>query len=147
LRAFGPAEGTGESNVAQRLAGVEPAQKRLARRAGSVVFWPRLRIPEPIGARRIQEASPNPGPGPPSFEDPVKCSDVINSISDYLDAEAAQDLCAQLEAHLADCPQCRIQIDTVKKTISLYRSESSLECPEQVRTRLHTVLSFEYRKK
>ena len=86
--------------------------------------------------------------GPPAVvEELVKCSDVINQLSDYLDAEAAQDLCAQLEAHLADCPQCRIQIDTVKKTISLYRSERSMECPELVRTRLHTVLSFEYRKK
>jgi anti-sigma factor (TIGR02949 family) len=82
-----------------------------------------------------------------AVEELVKCSDVINQLSDYLDAEAAQDLCAQLEAHLSDCPQCRIQIDTVKKTISLYRSERSMECPEQVRTRLHTVLSFEYRKK
>ena len=77
----------------------------------------------------------------------MKCSDVINSISDYLDAEAAQELCAELEAHFAECPQCRIQIDTVRKTISLFRSEASHECPEQVRTRLHAVLSFEYRKK
>jgi anti-sigma factor (TIGR02949 family) len=80
-------------------------------------------------------------------EDLVKCSDVINQLSDYLDAEAAQELCAELEAHLAECPPCRVQIDTVKKTISLYRSESSIDCPEQVRMRLHTVLSFEYRKK
>ena len=77
----------------------------------------------------------------------MKCSDVINQLSDYLDAEAAQDLCAQLEAHFSECPSCRIQIDTVKKTISLFRSESSVDCPEQVRMRLHTVLSFEYRKK
>ena len=77
----------------------------------------------------------------------MKCSDVINQLSDYLDPEAAQDLCAELEAHLATCQPCRVQIDTVKKTISLYRSESSIDCPEQVRMRLHAVLSFEYRKK
>ena len=77
----------------------------------------------------------------------MKCSDVLNQLSDYLDAEAAQDLCAQLEAHFSECPSCRVQIDTVRKTISLYRSESPLDCPEQVRMRLHTVLSFEYRKK
>jgi anti-sigma factor (TIGR02949 family) len=81
------------------------------------------------------------------IEDRVKCSDVISQLSDYLDAEAAQELCASLEAHFAECPGCRIQIDTVRKTISLYRSEWPLECPEQVRVRLHTILSFEYRKK
>jgi anti-sigma factor (TIGR02949 family) len=80
-------------------------------------------------------------------EDRVKCSDVLNQLSDYLDAETAQDLCAQLEAHFAECPACRVQVDTVKKTISLYRSETILDCPEQVRTRLHAVLSFEYQKK
>ena len=77
----------------------------------------------------------------------MKCSDVINQLSDYLDAEAAAELCASLEAHLVECPGCRVQIDTVRKTISLYRSELPLECPEQVRVRLHTILSFEYRKK
>lgn len=77
----------------------------------------------------------------------MKCSDVINQLSDYLDAESAQDLCASLEAHFADCPQCKISIDTVKKTISLYRSEIVPDCPEQVRMRLHSILSFEYQKK
>jgi hypothetical protein len=81
------------------------------------------------------------------IEDRVKCSDVISQLSDYLDAETAQELCAGLEAHFAECSHCRIYIDTVRKTISLYRSEAVLDCPEQVRVRLHTILSFEYRKK
>jgi anti-sigma factor RsiW len=68
-------------------------------------------------------------------------------LSDYLDAEAADELCTALEAHLAQCPNCTIHINTVRKTIALYQSEHSLECPEQVRMRLHTILSFEYRKK
>ncbi|MEP7029073.1 MAG: zf-HC2 domain-containing protein [Candidatus Eisenbacteria bacterium] len=77
----------------------------------------------------------------------MDCKDVIAQLSDYLDAEAAQDLCVSLEAHFVECSHCRVYIDTVKKTISLYRSESPLECPEQVRLRLHSMLSFEYRKK
>ena len=77
----------------------------------------------------------------------MDCKEVIAQLSDYLDAEAAQELCVSLESHFAECSACRIYIDTVKKTTSLYRSESPLDCPEQVRTRLHTILSFEYRKK
>lgn len=77
----------------------------------------------------------------------MNCRDVLSQISDYLDAEAARELCGDLEAHFAECTQCRVYIDTVKKTISLYRSERPLDCPEQVRLRLHAVLSFEYRKK
>ena len=77
----------------------------------------------------------------------MDCKDVIAQLSDYLDAEAAQELCVSLESHFTECSSCRVYIDTVKKTISLYRSESPLDCPEQVRMRLHTILSFEYRKK
>jgi anti-sigma factor (TIGR02949 family) len=77
----------------------------------------------------------------------VNCRDVLSQLSDYLDAETARELCAQLESHFATCSSCRIHIDTLKKTISLYRSETPLDCPEQVRMRLHAVLSFEYRKK
>jgi anti-sigma factor (TIGR02949 family) len=101
----------------------------------------------PAGASKRRARKHGQAGSPVVVEGLVKCSDVINQLSDYLDAEAAQDLCAELEAHLADCQQCRVQIDTVKKTISLYRSETSIDCPEQVRMRLHSVLSFEYRKK
>ena len=52
----------------------------------------------------------------------MKCSDVINQLSDYLDAEAAQELCAALEAHFAECAHCRVQIDTVRKTPAAMRT-------------------------
>jgi predicted anti-sigma-YlaC factor YlaD len=76
----------------------------------------------------------------------IECRDVLERISDYLDLDPAQerDLAERLETHLSDCPNCRVYVDTVRKTISLYRSETPLECPEQVRLRLHAVLSYEY---
>jgi predicted anti-sigma-YlaC factor YlaD len=76
----------------------------------------------------------------------MECRDVLERISDYLDLdpEQQQDLAERLETHLADCPNCRVYVDTVRKTISLYRSETPPECPEQVRLRLHAVLSYEY---
>jgi predicted anti-sigma-YlaC factor YlaD len=77
----------------------------------------------------------------------MNCREVIAQLSDYLDAEAARELCEELELHAADCPPCRFHIDTVKKTISLYRSDTPHECPEQVRIRLHAILTIEYRKK
>jgi anti-sigma factor (TIGR02949 family) len=74
----------------------------------------------------------------------VNCKDVIGQLSDYLDAEAERDLCDQLERHFKTCPDCRVYVDTVKKTILLYRSATPLECPEEVRARLHAALSYEY---
>lgn len=77
----------------------------------------------------------------------MDCRDVLEQVSDYLDAEAARELVERIEEHFAQCSHCRVYVDTVKKTISLYRSETPLDCPEQVRLRLHAVLSYEYRRK
>jgi predicted anti-sigma-YlaC factor YlaD len=77
----------------------------------------------------------------------MDCRDVVAQICTYLDPEAAEDLVRRLEAHVSACPDCRVYVDTVKKTILLYRSEAPLDCPDEVRARLHAALSFEYKKK
>jgi len=77
----------------------------------------------------------------------VDCRDVIDRLSEYLDQEVLLAVREELEAHFAACEGCRIYIETLKKTITLYRSEADSQCPEQVRARLHAILSIEYRKK
>lgn len=79
----------------------------------------------------------------------MECRDVLERISDYLDLdpETERDLSERLEGHLVTCTNCRVYVDTVKRTISLYRSETPPDCPEQVRLRLHAVLSYEYQNR
>jgi predicted anti-sigma-YlaC factor YlaD len=77
----------------------------------------------------------------------MDCRKVLEQASDYLDAEGAEELVRCIEEHFATCPNCRVYVDSVKRTIMLYRSEVPLDCPEQVRARLHAVLSYEYRRK
>jgi len=77
----------------------------------------------------------------------MRCRQVLEQVSEYLDAEAAEGVRHALETHFAECPGCRVYVDTVRRTISLYRSEEPLDCPEQVRLRLHAVLSFEYKNR
>ena len=77
----------------------------------------------------------------------MDCRQVLEQVSDYLDAETAHELVQRFEEHFGDCNNCRVYVDTVKRTIMLYRSEMPLDCPEQVRLRLHAVLSYEYRRK
>jgi predicted anti-sigma-YlaC factor YlaD len=77
----------------------------------------------------------------------MECRDVLEQISDYLDPESERELVERLEVHLSDCPNCRVYVDTVRKTISLYKSETPLDCPEPVRLRLHAVLSYEYKNR
>ena len=71
------------------------------------------------------------------------CQDLLGQLSDYVDGELEASLCAELEAHLAECPNCRVMVDTVRKTIVLYRTRAATELPSDVETRLYKVLEIE----
>ena len=37
-----------------------------------------------------------------------RCAHLLADLSDYLDGEAAAEVCAAIERHLADCEDCRV---------------------------------------
>ncbi len=49
------------------------------------------------------------------------CGDLLGELSDYLDGEASTQVCAEIERHISDCEDCRVVVDTLRKTIQLYR--------------------------
>lgn len=49
------------------------------------------------------------------------CRELLAQISDYVDGELQAELCARLEKHLADCPDCRVMVDTTRKTVLLFK--------------------------
>ena len=66
-----------------------------------------------------------------------ECHKLLNSLSDYVDGDLQQELCDEIELHMKDCENCRIVIDTLSKTISLYQTSSeSTIVPDEVRQRL-----------
>ena len=71
------------------------------------------------------------------------CQEILDHISDYLDGELEAALCAELEAHLIGCHNCRVLVDTVRKTITLYHAQPPAELPSDVETRLYKVLKLE----
>ena len=72
------------------------------------------------------------------------CQEFLNQVSDYLDDFIDPKTCDELERHLADCPNCRVFVDTLKKTVYLYQQqEADIELPNGVRERLFKVLSLE----
>lgn len=71
------------------------------------------------------------------------CRELLGRLSDYLDGELEATLCAELEAHLARCPDCRVMVDTTRKTITLYRAQACSSLPAEVEERLYKVLRLE----
>lgn len=57
------------------------------------------------------------------------CHDLARQLSAYLDGELPADLCRDLEQHLGDCPDCRVVLDTLGRTVQIVRSLDSAPEP------------------
>ena len=72
------------------------------------------------------------------------CSDLLGSISEYVNGNLANELCAELEQHLADCENCRIVVDTLRKTVYLvHANNDKADLPVEVRDRLYRSLNLD----
>jgi anti-sigma factor RsiW len=73
----------------------------------------------------------------------MNCRELLGQLSDYVDGELEATLCVELDAHLAKCPDCRVMVDTLRKTITLYQTQARAELPSDVEERLYKVLNLE----
>ena len=73
----------------------------------------------------------------------VHCEEALCVLSDYVDGELSPDLCAENERHMAECGNCRIMVDTLRKTVILYREMGHEEVPADAKTRLYAVLNLQ----
>jgi anti-sigma factor RsiW len=72
------------------------------------------------------------------------CRDLLKSLSDYVDGELDESLCAEIERHMADCDRCQIVVDTLRKTVELYHETSDpAPLPSDVRARLFLRLNLD----
>ncbi|MGH8962870.1 MAG: anti-sigma factor family protein [Jatrophihabitantaceae bacterium] len=51
--------------------------------------------------------------------DPIRCVDVVELLTDYLDGALDPRTAAAIEEHLAACPPCRVYLDQLRATIAL----------------------------
>lgn len=73
-----------------------------------------------------------------------KCENLLGSLSDYVDGSLREELCREIEEHMAGCENCRVVVDTLKKTVFLYHSSAGAESvPAEVRERLYRALDLD----
>jgi anti-sigma factor RsiW len=80
-----------------------------------------------------------------SKHDHSNCHALLSSISEYVDGTLNEAFCEELEQHLADCENCTVVVDTLRKTIMLYQktTEETAQMPHLVRERLYRVLNLD----
>ena len=74
----------------------------------------------------------------------ISCHDLLQGLSAYIDNEASEAICQAIERHLDECDNCRIMLDTLRKTISLYQVvDTADELPGDIQERLIKTLAIE----
>lgn len=68
--------------------------------------------------------------------DHTSCRDLLGSLSDYIDGVLDDALCVEIETHMADCDNCQVVVDTLRKTVLLYRDLPAEPMPDDAEERL-----------
>jgi anti-sigma factor RsiW len=77
------------------------------------------------------------------MSDEKHCKDILQDLSLYIDQEASAMLCEEIERHLAHCADCRVVVNTLRQTVSLYRALPQPEMPGHLRERLYRTFHLE----
>ncbi|MAT99160.1 MAG: hypothetical protein CL608_18595 [Anaerolineaceae bacterium] len=76
----------------------------------------------------------------------MKCEELLQYLSDYIDHELDEALTAEAQEHLATCQNCRVVLDSTQQTIFLFREQGRRTIPAQSRTRLFNQLQDAFLK-
>jgi len=76
-----------------------------------------------------------------------ECNKYIQDIADYIDGEADESLCHELEKHLEGCDNCRIMVDTLRQTVVLCRDGRRETLPTELQSKLNLNLKKKWEEK
>ena len=74
----------------------------------------------------------------------LSCPEVLDQLWEYLDEDARAELVHEVDTHLGSCHHCRVEVDTLRHTILIYRREERVDLPVQLSERLQHALEQAY---
>ncbi len=73
----------------------------------------------------------------------MRCEDIVQQISDYLDGALDQGATKTLEQHLSTCEACRDELEAVRQTIALMNDIDEVAPPTDLLDRIHAQIEQE----
>ncbi|HSR06907.1 MAG TPA: zf-HC2 domain-containing protein [Bryobacteraceae bacterium] len=70
----------------------------------------------------------------------VTCKQFLQELNDYLDPKVDAEIKIHLAAHVSQCPNCFVIVDTTLKTLQVYKGMEPQAIPEGVESRLWKAL-------
>ncbi|HEX9760687.1 MAG TPA: zf-HC2 domain-containing protein [Candidatus Acidoferrales bacterium] len=71
----------------------------------------------------------------------IRCQDVLDNLSCYIDGDGSEELRRQLEWHIARCPRCHVVFDTTQRTLRIIADADPFEVPLTASARLYERLA------
>ena len=68
------------------------------------------------------------------------CAKLLAILNEYVDGGVNPSVCKALEGHLAQCNPCRVVVDNVRQTITLFRKDEPCDLPVAFQKRLHAAI-------
>lgn len=77
----------------------------------------------------------------------MKCEELLARLNEYVDGGVDPAICESFEHHLAGCDPCKVVVDNIRQTITLYKEGQPYELPVRFREQLYTALRAKWREK
>ena len=74
----------------------------------------------------------------------LTCQEVMDQLADYLDSDSQAELVEEVNLHVGSCVNCRVEVDTLRRTIMIYRCEERVMLPAELDERLRVALEQAY---
>jgi predicted anti-sigma-YlaC factor YlaD len=72
----------------------------------------------------------------------MRCPEILDHICEELDTKISSAKCREIKRHLSQCPNCTAYLDSLKKTIRLYKTYPDKKVPQKTREQLFAVLKL-----
>lgn len=72
------------------------------------------------------------------------CQDCLEKLSEFMDGEANEKTCEEIRAHLESSPKCRRCLESLEKTVDLFKQSPNERIPPDVQARLRAMLEMCY---
>jgi hypothetical protein len=77
----------------------------------------------------------------------LSCGKVYEHLCENLDSKLDTESCRRIKAHIKGCKNCSALLDSLKKTVYLYKKYPAPELPDKCRNKLFAVIHMEKNKK
>ncbi len=75
-----------------------------------------------------------------AMDDMISCKEMVDLIMDYLDGSLDSETSKDFDMHIEGCIDCHAYLNTYKKTVSLTHQISCEDIPDELYSRLSTLL-------